>query len=324
MIFGYSVLIVAASLLGGMVPHWFQVTHLRMQLTLSFVGGFMLGISLLHLLPHSLEEGRSIDTTFIACLVGLMGMFLLIRTFHFHQHGPTTGEAPEDGCVLDASEHHCSSHDDHQHDHHHGHDHSHHDPSTSHAHSLPGLSWAGVTMGLSIHTLLDGVALGAAIAAGMVHQAWLPGFSVFMAIMLHKPLDALSITTLMQTSGWSFRDQIGVSIGFAMMCPLGAVLFALGAEQLAHRFPFQGTFIGAALGLSAGIFLCISLSDLLPEVQFHQHDRFKLSSALIAGVIAAWAIGFLEPAHDPFGSKPNADSSTVHEAQQSGERLVAC
>ena len=49
--------------------------------------------------------------------------------------------------------------------------------------------------------------------------------------------------------------------------------------------------------MSAGVFICISLSDLLPEVQFHSHDRLKLSAALLLGIVTAWAIGFLEPAH---------------------------
>ena len=38
------------------------------------------------------------------------------------------------------------------------------------------------------------------------------------------------------------------------------------------------------LAFSAGTFLCIALSDLLPELQFHAHDRWKLSAALLAGV----------------------------------------
>ena len=48
-----------------------------------------------------------------------------------------------------------------------------------------------------------------------------------------------------------------------------------------------------ALAFSAGTFLCIALSDLLPELQFHTHDRIKLSVALLAGFVlmgstAAW------------------------------------
>ena len=53
--------------------------------------------------------------------------------------------------------------------------------------------------------------------------------------------------------------------------------------------------VGCALAFSAGVFICISLSDLLPELEFHAHDRFKLSLALLLGVAAAWGIGYLEP-----------------------------
>lgn len=64
-----------------------------------------------------------------------------------------------------------------------------------------------------------------------------------------------------------------------------------------HFADMQHTFVGCALGFSAGVFLCISLGDLLPEVQFHKHDRVVLSIALLLGVAAAYAIGFIEPAH---------------------------
>ena len=44
----------------------------------------------------------------------------------------------------------------------------------------------------------------------------------------------------------------------------------------------------------AGTFLCISLSDLLPELQFHQHDRVKLTIALLLGLTLAWGVSRLE------------------------------
>ena len=39
-----------------------------------------------------------------------------------------------------------------------------------------------------------------------------------------------------------------------------------------------------ALALRMGSFLCIACTDLLPELQFHSHDRLKLSLALLAGI----------------------------------------
>ena len=65
------------------------------------------------------------------------------------------------------------------------------------------------------------------------------------------------------------------------MIPAGVVLFALGLGQLSPVA--ASTWTAVALSFSAGTFLCIALSDLLPELQFHSHDRFKLSLALLSG-----------------------------------------
>jgi zinc and cadmium transporter len=77
--------------------------------------------------------------------------------------------------------------------------------------------------------------------------------------------------------------------------------------------------------MAAGVFICIALADILPEVSFHTHDRAKLSVALIVGVLLAISIGFLEGEghghnhsheveHEPSGHiyGPGADSSHSH------------
>ena len=262
----YSLAIFAASLLGGWLPSLVRMSHTRTQLTMSFVAGLMLGVACYHLLPHAvvtMGDAQAVDRAVWWLMLGLLFMFVLLRTFHFHQH------------------------DAHDHDSHHHHEHS------QDAHPL---SWAGIALGLSLHTLIDGIALGAAIQADVTHEATVGLFSigVFAAIVLHKPLDAMSITSLMHAGGWSTRARILVNIGFALMCPLGALLFFWGVEQVAID---RQLLVGCALAFSAGVFLCISLSDLLPEVQFHSHDRGKLTLALLLGIALAYGIGFLEPGH---------------------------
>src|SRR3954447_14909559 len=49
----YCALILVASIIGGMIPVWFQLTHRWMQFAVSFVAGVMLGIGVLHMLPHA-------------------------------------------------------------------------------------------------------------------------------------------------------------------------------------------------------------------------------------------------------------------------------
>src|SRR5260221_9776381 len=55
----YCALILAASIIGGMIPVWFQLTHRWMQFAVSFVAGVMLGIGVLHMLPHALLEATA-------------------------------------------------------------------------------------------------------------------------------------------------------------------------------------------------------------------------------------------------------------------------
>lgn len=271
----YCAAIIAASLLGGWLPSLVRMTHTRTQLVMSFVAGLMLGVALYHLLPHGLLqlelgaaglEQSPIDTAVWWAVLGMILMLLLLRMFHFHQHD--------------------FSGDEHEpHDHH----------SHGHAAGPHPLSWLGVALGLGLHTLIDGMALGASVVGVGGHgpgagSGWL-GLGVFLAILLHKPLDALSITSLMRAGGWGQGARLAANLGFALLCPLGAMVFALGVGLLEN----QAVVVGCALAFSAGVFLCISLGDLLPEVHFHSHDRVKLTTAFLVGIALAYSLRFIEP-----------------------------
>ena len=56
----YCVVVTLASLAGGWIPRFFRPTHVRMQVAMSFAGGLMLGVAVLHLLPHAIEEAHSV------------------------------------------------------------------------------------------------------------------------------------------------------------------------------------------------------------------------------------------------------------------------
>jgi zinc and cadmium transporter len=57
------------------------------------------------------------------------------------------------------------------------------------------------------------------------------------------------------------------------------------------------------------MFLCISLCDLLPELQFHGHDRFKLTMALLLGLALAWGISMSHTHED--GTHVDVESSIL-------------
>lgn len=286
----YCVLIVAASLFGGWLSSRMTLTHKRMQVIMSAVGGLMLGIALFHMLPHALTELGPTRAEFVTVwvMVGLLTMFFLLRAFHFHHHDTAD--------VL--------GHDhDHDHDHDHRHDHDlgmadaarHLPPLATQPHEL---SWLGVFLGLGLHTFIDGVALAASVQSDLGSVSGSPwrlaGAATFLAILVHKPLDAVSITSLMTARHWSVGAKLGVSAAFALMCPLGALVFTLGLGRFSGN---EQLVLGGALAFSAGVFLCISLSDLLPEMEFHSHHRLLLSSALLGGIAVAWLLHRLEPDH---------------------------
>jgi zinc and cadmium transporter len=277
----YCAVIIAASLFGGWLPQRFELTHNAMQMVVSGVGGFMLGIGVFHMLPHALVElgEDSFDVAAYGMMAGLIVMFLMLRLFHFHHHGPA-----DVGCT----------HADHQH---HGHDSGHPHPTVELVSPAGAsrLSWIGVFLGMTLHSLIDGLALGASLEADAVHgTAGFLGVGTFLAVVLHKPLDSVSITSLMKAGGSSRRSLILVNLAYATVCPLGAALFVLGVGELSGQ---QSLVVGFALAVSSGVFLCIALSDLLPEMEFHSHNRLQLTAALVAGVALAWAIRFVEPAH---------------------------
>ncbi|MFG0254493.1 MAG: ZIP family metal transporter [Rhodopirellula sp. JB053] len=299
----YCVLVIMASLTGGRLSKIFRMTHLRTQLLMSGVGGLMLGIALLHLLPHATEVLGSSSKTGGAALAGLIAMFLLIRLFHTHDHG---AKEPDHGhnhasepTAETLDETHDHEHDHEQHaasapDHSHSHSHSHSHAGHHHDHSHKGISWAGMFFGLALHTVIDGVALASSVIADAHHGAWLglAGLGTFLAVALHKPLDAFAITSVMNKQGWSETAQNTANVFFSVTCPAGALLMYFGATRWT-----EGTeVLGWGLAVSAGFFICIALADLLPEVAFHDHDRGKLTAALLLGVAIAVGIENL-PGH---------------------------
>ncbi|MDB4654077.1 iron permease, partial [bacterium] len=158
----YCCVIVLASTAGGRLPRLIKMTHLKTQLLMSFVGGLMLGIALLHLMPHAVDTLGSASKAGAAALVGVVTMFLLMRAFHPpHDHG--------------------------------GHDHGGDSGQCDHDHSgqeTPrSIGWIGMLFGLGLHTMIDGVALAASAVADAEHGVTLglAGIGTFLAVALHKP-----------------------------------------------------------------------------------------------------------------------------------------
>jgi zinc and cadmium transporter len=307
----YCLLILAASLVGGWLPIVVRLTHRRLQLAVSLVAGVMLGVALLHLLPHALIEAPGkVDAVFNSVLVGFLVMFFLERFFCFHHHdvphSPEKKGAPGEKGALEkkgASGEQVAVEEDHG-------DHPENCPhlrSDSHR-----LTWSGAAVGLTLHTIIAGIALAASVEAesrGNFVASSAAGLGTFLVIFLHKPFDAMTISTLMTVGGWSITSRHVVNGLFALMIPVGVGLFQLG---LGHSHA-DGNLVAYALAFSAGTFVCVALSDLLPELQFHAHDRGLLSFFLVLGLSIAWAIGLAESAGHDHGHQGQSPSVDAHD-----------
>ena len=263
---GYSVAILAAAMLGVWVQSRIRLTHTRMQLAMSFVAGLIIGVALYHLVPHSLvwiSGPGAVEITVWWMVIGMILMLVLLRVFRFHQH-----DLGNEG------------------DHNHG-------DEDGRATGTRSFNWLGICLGMGLHTLTEGVVLGASIRSDshIGAEAGIVSLGIFLAILFHKPLDAFSILGLMRIAGIGHRTAIAVNLGIALVCPLAAFLTCWGIGLVG---PAEGAAIGRALAFGAGVLLCVSLSDLLPELQFHGHDRFLLTAAYIAGIAMAYGLHYIE------------------------------
>ena len=284
----YSLCVALASLLGGWALIAMRLTHAGLQVAVSFVAGLMLSMALLHFIPHATHLSDSPNGAMEWTLAGFLMMFFLQRFLPYHHHDVPQGAPGHPPALGDL--HAAKGLQDLV-------------PHSSAEGLSGGLSSVGTILGMSLHSVMGGFALAAAVIEETgQHSGVLVGLATALVIILHKPFDAVAVSTVMAASGYSRHSRHLMNGAFALLTPAGALLFYMGASRAAHMDP---AFLGAALAFCAGTFLCIACADLLPELQFHSHDRLKLSLALAAGLGIAILIGQLEPsAHDHLGLGP--------------------
>lgn len=131
--------------------------------------------------------------------------------------------------------------------------HVHHDPSSPH-HSLGMLG----VVGLSFHSLIDGIIIG----AGYELEAFL-GLIAAVAVVSHRFMDGISVTAFVLHAGYSRRLALARSWAVALAPPLGAMgsFFLLSGVD---RY-----FLGAFLAMAAGTYVYVAASDIIPETRLN-------------------------------------------------------
>jgi zinc and cadmium transporter len=135
-------------------------------------------------------------------------------------------------------------------------------------------------LGISLHSLLDGLALGAGLM--LPHL----GPVVLLAVLIHKMPDSISITSILLSAGWSRRKVAFLSLLFSLTTPVGALLAYLFFRALSPEN------VAIAIGISAGTFLAIATADILPQVHRIEERNPLTLVFLIFGLAVSW-IGHL-------------------------------
>lgn len=249
----YTGAILAGALAGGALPLIGRGG--RSELFLSFSAGVMLGAAFFHMLPEAVEGAGARAVPFV--VLGFLFLYLLERFVLVHVCAEPGPNAELTG-----------------HFHPHPHEHA-HGATGCEAHTLGLAAWVG----MSLHTLVDGFALGAASADAEL------GLFVFLAILAHKIPSSFSLSAILRAEGYSRRRALAMNAAFALMIPLGVALYFVIREVIHVE-----AFTPLALAASAGTFLHLSVSDILPDLHRRGSSRWKVSLAILAGLGCMWAL----------------------------------
>jgi zinc and cadmium transporter len=263
----YTGAILLGALAGGALPLFASVR--RSDLLLSFSAGAMLGAAFFHMLPEAVEQGGSTVVPFV--VVGFLVLYLLERFVLVHvcaEPGPNRRLSTA-GAPL-------------PHENEHDHLHPHPDGTGCDVHTLGLAAW----IGMSAHTLVDGFALAAASVTPEL------GGLVFLAILAHKVPNSFSLSSILLSEGYSRARAVAMNAAFALMVPIGAGVYVL----MRAAMPVE-RFTALALAASAGTFLHLSLPDILPDLHRSGTSRWRLSGALVAGVLLMAALTLLRHEH---------------------------
>lgn len=128
-------------------------------------------------------------------------------------------------------------------------------------------------VGLTLHAFFDGVG----IASGFLVSERL-GWLFFLAVMLHKLPEGVTMASLMLASGRGRRGALWSAAALGAATIAGALLTST-----------VGSLARSGLALSAGVTLYVAASNLVPE--FQASRGFRMTAAFLGGALALLLLG---------------------------------
>jgi ZIP family zinc transporter len=237
------------TLLGGVLADRIRAYR---YLVLGLAGGVMLGVVLFDILPEALEhepaEAGGVPVPLLCFAAGFLAIYAVERSMRVPYCGRHGGRLHRAN------------------------------------HPRVGLTAAAL---LIVHSVLDGVAIGAAAQASTATAV-----VVAVGVISHDFTDGFNTYTLTSMYGNARRRALGMLLADGVAPVLGAGLTLFGEIPPA--------LLGSYLGLFAGFLSYLATSDVLPEAYAGDDPVRRTVLTTVAGVAFIWlAVGLANSgAHD--------------------------
>lgn len=176
------------------------------------------------------------------------------------------GNGPLDVCHSDLHVDHEEEGHYHADERHHSHHHGGEKEITKDT-KIASVAWM-VVVGDGFHNFSDGLAVGAAFSASMSS-----GLSTAIAVFCHELPHELGDFAILINSGMTFKQAIVYNLVSAILAYLGlAVGIFIGGSEMGRHF---------ILSITAGLFLYVSLADMLPELTHQEVPHQNMCSTFI-------------------------------------------
>ncbi|MFS0726315.1 ZIP family metal transporter [Paenibacillus sp. 1P07SE] len=146
----------------------------------------------------------------------------------------------------------------------------------------------GAMAGMIIHTFFDGLSITASFEVD-----FRLGITVFIAVILHKIPDGLTISSIIFILSKSRTKAMGA----ALLLGISTLAGALTAFMLADFYLPGEQTVAVAIAFSAGVFLYVAATDLLPVVNASGDRRAMLFFfiGILLYFLLQWGTNWLAP-----------------------------